>query len=242
MTCSRRLSGSGSGNASAKAPSSSVMVSSRGPGGGRPAPEPRRSASSVIASGRVPRSSTAERAQRPQGHGEEDDGLLHMRHAEAPVLDREGLRDAGSPLRMLYGKGVGVSNFLRRHDPDQVRGVCSQPCRCRAPPRKRVRVDTPKNCSEYGSAAVPAVSTINSAERSDSRNSEVRRILIRTHRSRICRSGDLTRSREQRRSIAKPRRQSPAVASSRITRPHQLRASQTRRSRMAKRPDENCHR
>ena len=44
---------------------------------------------------------------------------------------------------------MGVSNFLRRYDPDQVRGVSSQPCDHRAPPRKRICAKTPKNCSEY---------------------------------------------------------------------------------------------
>ncbi len=35
---------------------------------------------------------------------------------------------------MLRHGEVGVSKFLRRHDPDQVRGVCSQPVSSRAPP------------------------------------------------------------------------------------------------------------
>jgi hypothetical protein len=33
----------------------------------------------------------------------------------------------GGPLQNAAAWWVGVSNFLRRHDPDQVRGVCSQP-------------------------------------------------------------------------------------------------------------------
>jgi len=69
------------------------------------------------------------RRQGWNGHDHrEDQGLFQKVHAATPgiVPTRNGDRKARSGCAAAWW--VGVSNFLRRYDPDQVRGVCSQPC------------------------------------------------------------------------------------------------------------------